>query len=109
VAPRAVAVGGNTVFVADPGAWAVWTLPASGGAPKQLLHDERLRTASGGVFHDHTPYVLGWDGPGYKNHLTRAGFGPRPAPPPLHTPARLSRIREKTFRSDLTDSEKTLR
>src|SRR5205085_2892167 len=74
--PRAVAAGGDTVFVADPGAGTIWTLPMTGGAPKQLIRDPRLKSVSGIVYHGNALYAVSLEGAVYAVALAGTGFVP---------------------------------
>jgi DNA-binding beta-propeller fold protein YncE len=57
IQPTGIAVGNNTIFIADDGANAIFSLPLTGGTPTLLVSDPRFASLSGLTFFNNALYV----------------------------------------------------
>jgi len=57
VSPRGIAIGGDTIYVADGGTDSIWSLPITGGTPSLYASDPRFESLNQMTFFDGALYV----------------------------------------------------
>lgn len=84
VKPTGIAVGNNTVYVADGGAGAIWSLPLTGGTPTQLVADPRFQSLGDLTFSNNALYVVD-RGTGSTGTIYRVDLAAAAVPAPATT------------------------